>query len=270
MTDAGPTDHSRFTGERPGWGAGFDYDFSRHLAAYEYAATLVAGRRVLDAGCGEGFGTQNLAAAATEVVGIDYSQEAVDTCRRLWCDGSRPNLRFERVDLTRAAEDSRHFDVVLSFQVIEHIAEPRPFLRALAQRLAPGGILVLTTPNRLRSASENPFHLREYVRSELHDELSALFGEVTIAGIHGNEKVERFERRRADAVRSILRLDPLGIRRLLPKSAVEFAFARLARLVRRRAQPHGEEEIKPADFFVNQSADETALDLLAVCSNARR
>jgi len=70
-----------FTGERPGWGQDFDYDEARHLAAYIYAAGLGKDRRVLDAGCGEGFGTQTLTATAADVVGVDYSDDAIAFCR---------------------------------------------------------------------------------------------------------------------------------------------------------------------------------------------
>jgi 2-polyprenyl-3-methyl-5-hydroxy-6-metoxy-1,4-benzoquinol methylase len=257
-----------FTGERPGWGEGFEYDYGRHVAAYRHAATLVAGRRVLDAGCGEGFGTSTLAPIAAEVVGVDYSQDAVEECRRLWCGPSRPNLRFERVDLTNPGDFRERFDVVFSFQVLEHIHDSQSFLRALRERLAPGGVLVLTTPNRLRTVSENPYHVREYTADELRAELSAVFDQVTIRGVHGNDKVERFEKGRADAVQRILRLDPLGIRNLLPRSVVEFAFSRLARVVRRQAQPSGEALIVPEDFSVRDDAVDRALDLMAVCSVA--
>lgn len=260
---------SGFTGERPGWDGDFDYDYARHVAAYRHAATLVAGRRVLDAGCGEGFGTSTLAAVAAEVTGIDYSEAAIAECRRLWLTGpGRSNLRFERVDLTCPAGFDERFDVVLNFQVLEHIREPLPFLRALRDRVAPGGVLLLTTPNRLRSASENPYHVREYTADELRAELEAVFPRVTLHGVHGNGKVEAFEEGRTRAVRRILALDPLGLRNRLPRAVVEFAFAHLARLVRRTVR-RGRGEDAPgfvaADFDVR---DDTAgaLDLMALCS----
>lgn len=259
-----------FTGERPGWDRDFDYDYARHVAAYRYAGTLVAGRRVLDAGCGEGFGTSTLAATAASVTGIDYSAQAVAECRRLWSAG-RPNLRFERVDLTRPAGFDERFEVVLNFQVLEHIREPGPFLQALRDRLEPGGLLVLTTPNRLRSASENPYHVREYTGDELLAELSAVFPRVTLKGVHGNAKVERFEEGRARAVGRILALDPLGLRHRLPRAVVEFAFARLARVVRRIVRGGRAAEdagFVPDDFQVRDSTD-GALDLLAECRTAQ-
>lgn len=260
--DARRMDAEKFTGERPGWGDGFDYDYARHLAAYRYAAEQAAGRRVLDAGCGEGFGTQTLADVASEVLGVDYSEVAVSECRRLW---NKPNLRFEQVDLTRPGAFTDTFDLVLNFQVLEHIEDPMPFLRGLHERIGPDGTLILTTPNRLRTISENPYHVREYTAPELQELLLQVFGRVQVTGLHGNAKVETFESGRARAVRNILRLDPLGLRNLLPERVVHFAFARLARLVRRQARPAGATDMTPADFhFSNQSVDR-ALDLVAIC-----
>src|SRR5690606_19746299 len=103
----------------------------------------------------------------------------------------------------------------LSFQVIEHLADAHAFLVALAARLAPGGTFVVTTPNRLRTISENPYHVREFTAEELRAELARVFAVVEVRGMRGNEKVERFDEGRARAVARILRLDPLGLRRLL-------------------------------------------------------
>lgn len=258
-------DASKFTGERPGWGEGFDYDYARHIAAYRHAATLAAGRRLLDAGSGEGFGTQTLCTVAAEVVGVDYSEGAIAESRRLWCDAAHPNLRFERVDLTHPGQFQDTFDVVLNFQVLEHIQDPGPFLRGLRERVGPGGVLMLTTPNRLRTISENPFHVREYTAPELEAALKPLFREVLIAGVHGNDKVEKFDAGRERAVKRILALDPLGIRNMLPRSIVDFAFAKFARIVRRQARGNNTTDIVPEDFRVSADNVDRALDLVALC-----
>lgn len=255
-------DPRKFTGERPGWGEGFEYDYGRHIAAYRFAATQAVGRRVLDAGCGEGFGTQTLSEVAAQVTGVDYSEAAIAECRRLW---RKPNLNFERVDLTHPEGFRETFDVVLNFQVLEHIRDPGPFLAGLRQCLAEGALLVLTTPNRLRTISENPYHVREYTAAELEELLRGVFGSVEMRGVHGNAKVEAFESGRARAVRNILRLDPLGIRNLLPAALVQFAFARLAKVVRRRSQPSGAAQIVPEDFHVSSDDINRALDLVALC-----
>jgi 2-polyprenyl-3-methyl-5-hydroxy-6-metoxy-1,4-benzoquinol methylase len=253
----------RFTGERPGRGVEFAYDEARALAAYRYALTLARDRSLLDAGCGEGFGTVTLTTVARAVVGMDYSADAVAVCRRTW---ERPNLRFVQHDLTDLEAYPERFDLIVSFQVLEHLVDPRPFLTGLRAHLASGGRLLLTTPNRLTSFSENPYHVREYSAAELRELLAGVFGRVTILGMHGNAKVTAFDRARAQAVRRILRLDPLGIRRLLPARLVTFAFARLAVAVRRRVRRTGEtERIVPEDFYVGEQDLDAAVDLIALC-----
>jgi 2-polyprenyl-3-methyl-5-hydroxy-6-metoxy-1,4-benzoquinol methylase len=253
-----------FTGERPGWGTNFDYDEARHLAAYDYASTLVVGKRVMDAGCGEGWGTQRLADHAASVLGVDYSDVAVAACRSKW---DKANLDFKQVDLTEAPGAGQQFDVVLNFQVLEHIDDPGPFLRGLRSRVADDGLLMLTTPNLLMSFSENPYHVREYTAEELQALLGEVFGTVDIVGVQGNERVTAFDERRKQAIERILRLDPLGIRNILPQWLINFAFARLAVLVRQQAKgPESTDDlIEPADFFVAGENVDSALDLVALC-----
>lgn len=253
-----------FTGERPGRGENFDYDEGRHLAAYEYARTLAAGKRVLDAGCGEGFNTQALVDVAAQVTGVDYSATAIEFCKRKW---TAPNLRFEHVDLSRPAGFDDTFDLVLNFQVLEHLEDDRAFLEALRARLAPGGTLLLTTPNRLMSFSENPYHVREYTAPELQKLLQSVFSQVTMRGMRGNDKVTTFDEARRRSVERILRLDPLGLRNLLPQGLINFAFARLANIVRSQAKTAaGGERITVADFYVTDEGLDRCLDLVALCS----
>ncbi len=253
-----------FTGERPGWGEDFDYDESRHLAAYLYARGLAAGKTVLDAGCGEGFGTAILPAAAESVLGVDYSSAAIAACNKKW---NEPNLSFRQLDLTEPGAFDQQFDLVLNFQVLEHIEDEPPFLQGLKARVKPGGTLMLTTPNILKSFSENPYHVREYTAEQLRALLGKVFSEVKLVGMHGNAKVTAFDAGREKAVKRILRLDPLGIRNLLPQSLINFAFAKLSVVVRRSARDHagGEDKIRPNDFEVRVGNLDQALDLVALC-----
>lgn len=249
--------------ERPGWGKDFDYDEGRHLVAYQYAARLARGRRVLDAGCGEGFCTQVLADIAAEVVGVDYSPEAVAVARELW---HKPNLAFRVVDLARDPDDGDHFDVVLSFQVLEHIYDDLAFVRRLASKLNTGGLLVITTPNVLYSPSENPCHVREYHAEQLRALLGAVFTKVEILGTFGSAEVTAFDRRRKAAVERILKLDPLGLRRLLPRKFLFPIFAQLGRLVRRQAHKiTAGKKITVDDFEIRPGDLREAMDLVALC-----
>jgi len=260
MPASGPV---RFTGERPGWGKGFDYDEARHLAAYCYAAGLARGKSVVDVGCGEGFGTQTLADVAATVVGLDYSANAIAVCKNSW---AKPNLTFRHEDIRREVAGTGTFDLVVNFQVLEHIRDDLLFLKRLKTLLAPGGQLLLTTPNRLQSFSENPYHLREYTAAELRALLEQVFAQVHLLGVFGNDLVTAFDRRRAHAVQRILRLDPLGLRKLLPAGVVTFAFAKLAAVVRQQARGSTmERAIQPEDFSVGAKDLDAALDLVAHC-----
>src|SRR5512139_1418061 len=99
-------DQRKLYAERPGWGPDFDYDEGRHLIAYRYARELARGRRVLDAGCGEGFPTRALAETASSVVGADYHAGAIATARQRSPLG---NLRYEVADLTDPGAMSERF-----------------------------------------------------------------------------------------------------------------------------------------------------------------
>jgi SAM-dependent methyltransferase len=255
---------SPFTGERPGRGHGFAYDEARHRAAYLYARELARGREVLDAGCGEGFGTVLLADGAARVLGIDHSADAVAAARRAH---GRPGLDFRALAVEGVEALPSRFDLVTSFQVIEHLPAPERFLSAVRAVLKPGGALLLTTPNRLTSASENPYHLREYTAEELAALLRPLFAEVSLHSMIGNERVQAFERARARQVQRLLRLDPLGVRHRLPQGLMRFVFARLSELVRRRVAADAAETraITAADFSVVPESRPDAIDLVALC-----
>jgi SAM-dependent methyltransferase len=156
--------------------------------------------------------------------------------------------------------------VVCNFQVVEHLEAPARLLAELGAHLVPGGQLVLTTPNRPLSFSENPYHVREYTADELRALLLPFFSAVDVRGVAGNEKVTAYEAARRRRVERLLRLDPLGLRRVLPAPLVRWAFGRLALLVRRQvAQDRAPvAEIVPEDFREQPTAD-GALDLLAIC-----
>ena len=257
------TTHRKLSAERPGWGPDFDYDEGRHLVAYRYAAELARGLHVLDAGCGEGMATQTLADTAASVLGVDYSEDAVAAATERW---RRPNLSFRRADLTRPPADLGTFDLVLNFQVLEHIEDDQAFLEGLRLRVAPHGTLMLTTPNLLQSISENPVHVREYRPEELEALLRRVFPNVTLLGVFASEKVRLFDQNRRRAIQRILRIDPLGVRHLLPKAILYPVFARLGRIVRRQARRAGSgERITMADFEIRSGDLREALDLVALC-----
>ena len=143
--------------------AGSDYDreaLRLHLERYEFAATLVADKRVVDCACGTGYGSEMLAlAGAAEVIGVDIDDAAVSFARE--------NHSHERVSyqISDASTFNPPFapDVWISLETVEHLVDPRAYLRAAYDRLAPGGLLIASVPTTV-STDGNPFHRTDFTR----------------------------------------------------------------------------------------------------------
>jgi SAM-dependent methyltransferase len=154
------------TGERtvPGI-ADENYWFRRHEAAYTWPD--VRGARVLEVGCGEGYGTALLARDAASVLGVDYDALTVAHAARTY-----PQVAFVRANLAALPVRTAAVDVLVTLQVIEHVWHHREFLAQCRRALRPGGTLLVTTPNRLTfspglDAPVNPFHTKEFTAAEL-------------------------------------------------------------------------------------------------------
>ena len=176
-----------------------------------------------------------------------------------------PGAAFIRADAAHLPLRPQVFDMVVSFQVIEHLQDPAPYLRAIADLLRPGGVALLTTPNLLESDRENPFHVHEYEADELTGLLRGHFGQVEMLGVSARPEPKAYYDARLQRIRSIVRLDPFGLRRRLPRRVVDGLFASLAVVVRRGIQrTEGLPEVELEDFPI-QPAQPDCLDLLAVC-----
>jgi 2-polyprenyl-3-methyl-5-hydroxy-6-metoxy-1,4-benzoquinol methylase len=163
-----------------------NYWFRRHLAVYRRIAVRVAGRRVIDMACGEGYGADVLAQRAATVVAVDANPEAHEHARLRY---RRPNLRFERDLVDRFAEPC---DDVVFLQTIEHVVEPGAVLdhfRSLGQ------VAYISTPNVLTLApkgaerSGNPWHLHEYRAEEFRALCAAHFSRVELYGLFHARKL---------------------------------------------------------------------------------
>ncbi|MGC1818205.1 MAG: class I SAM-dependent methyltransferase, partial [Casimicrobiaceae bacterium] len=163
-------DPDTFTGERfvPGAPGEIAYE---HCHRYAFARQLARGRRVLDAACGTGYGSALMADVAVSVVGIDIDAGVVADASAAYA--SRQNLRFEAASVSAIPLPDASVDLVVSFETIEHIGadDQARMLLEFARVLAPGGLLVLSSPNRLEYSDarsyRNPFHVRELDRGEL-------------------------------------------------------------------------------------------------------
>jgi ubiquinone/menaquinone biosynthesis C-methylase UbiE len=174
---------AEFTGERviPGE---VDPDlWNEHVARYFFAARMARGRRVLDAGCGSGYGSAALAREAREVLGIDVAQEAIDYAKEHF---QNPHIRFERASCLQIPASDGSFDLVVAFEIIEHLRDWRAFLNEVRRVLSPQGQFLVSTPNQRYYAETraergpNPFHVHEFGFAEFRDELAAVFPRVAL------------------------------------------------------------------------------------------
>jgi 2-polyprenyl-3-methyl-5-hydroxy-6-metoxy-1,4-benzoquinol methylase len=166
-----------------------NYWFQRHLVVYRWIADQIAGKRVVDMACGEGYGSDILAAAgAASVTGVDANPEAHEHARLRYV---RPNLKFAR----ELVEDyDEPCDVIVFLQTIEHVQEPGKLLERLLSRIPAGGALYVSTPNVLTLApkgaerSDNPWHVYEYKPEEFLELCRSVTPNVEMHGLwHANK-----------------------------------------------------------------------------------
>jgi SAM-dependent methyltransferase len=170
------TDDIAFTGERFIPGAKGPI-WIEHWHRYHFAAPLAHGKRVLDIACGEGYGTALLARTASHATGVDVSPEAVDHATRTYSNVA--NLRYVAGSCTAIPLADASIDLAVSFETIEHITGQQEFIDELARVLVPGGVLLLSSPDKAEYSDKrgyaNEFHVRELYRDELAALLQARF-----------------------------------------------------------------------------------------------
>ncbi|WP_084544785.1 glycosyltransferase [Derxia gummosa] len=156
-----------------------------HLHRYAVCSALVAGKRVLDIASGEGYGSALLSRTAASVCGVDIAGEAVLHARGRY-GASRPNLQFMQGSATAIPFPAAEFDVVVSFETLEHLAEQDEMLAEIRRVLKPGGLLVISTPDRATYAEtdggHNEFHVRELSEAEFGQLLGRHFPHVALHG----------------------------------------------------------------------------------------
>jgi 2-polyprenyl-3-methyl-5-hydroxy-6-metoxy-1,4-benzoquinol methylase len=222
-----------------------NYWFRRHLAVYEWVGARVAGARVIDMACGEGYGSDVLAGSAGSVVGLDANPEAHEHARLRY---RKTNLRFAR-GLVETYGDAGAFDAVVFLQTIEHVQDPTAVLEHFRRLVSPGGVAYVSTPNVLTlappgaSKSANPWHLKEYRASEFRALCESVFSRVELLGVFHARKLRAHElalRAGWDTVHKRLGLTRAFYDRFTPAIAT-------------------------TDFAVRAGDLDRALDFLAVC-----
>lgn len=176
--------------------------FLRHLLAYSASAKQIAPQaRVLEIGSGEGYGANYLASYCPDIIATDLSLQALSHAAECY-----PNVRYCQTLGSSLPFVSNAFDVVISFQVIEHIADAAVYAQEVHRVLKPQGQFILTTPNRRWrllpfQKPTNPYHVREYSERELRRFLHQFFDQVQLYGVMASLGVMKMVRVKRNPIR---------------------------------------------------------------------
>ena len=182
MTDNTPTVLD-FTGERftPECVREIWYE---HWHRYAFARELARGKRVLDAACGEGYGSALLAQTAREVLGLDIADAAIAHARTRYAN--LQHLSFAQGDCTALDLPAASRDLIVSFETLEHVAAQEALIAGFARTLTPDGVLIISSPDKRTysdlSGFRNEFHVRELYRDEFLGLLAPHFPHVRLYG----------------------------------------------------------------------------------------
>lgn len=217
---------------------------ARHFCAYKFAKDFVFNKRVLDIGCGEGYGSNYLAGFAKEVVGIDYDKEIINYANNKY---KKNNLILLAVDAKRQGLLNDKFDIICSFQVIEHIKDTKLLLENIKNLINDTGIFICSTPNKSDASPHsdtplNKFHVKEYLSNEFEELLKPYFRQIDMFGLKRGWKLNFYRRLKRIGLFNPLRSGINPVR----------AFY---------------EQINCDNFNIVKNGLDTALDFIAVCKN---
>jgi len=239
---------------------GFNPTWQRHTANYLFAVEFLAGspgHRVLDLGCGTGHAAHLLGDRWS--VGLDFNHASL-------VEQERPTVR---ADLRRVPFRDGAYDAVLCLHAIEHVPDPDRVASECARLVAPGGRAVIATPNRLTFGRPDeiidPYHDIEFDPDQLRAVCRPYFTSVEVFGLFGSPRYMEFFQRERRKLDTLLRLDFLRLRRIVPRKLRRRLYD-VALTRGRRSEDALASSIELEDFSVKDTDLETALDLFAVCT----
>lgn len=247
-----------------------------HTFAYVQACKLAKNKTVLDLGCNSGYGTYMLSEVCDKVYGVDVSAQAIESANR---DFGKFDIDFKLVDGITLPFEDNSFDLIVSFQVIEHIVDYDIYIGEIKRVLAPEGIVLFATPNcflRLDPGMQpwNKFHVKEFNYSDLGSLLMSYFSSVNVLGLFADEpvysiEVNRLSKARANARKGLGKTVRSTLKNILSSKMI----AQLKNFRKTKLNTVSQEELKTFretyginNFYHQDSNLEKALDLLAVCS----
>lgn len=235
----------------------------RLFKAYVVAEDYIRGN-VLEVGCGEGRGVALMMEKAAQFTAVDKIAPVIDDLQKKFPAGKFISMSLPPL---HGLPDNT-YDFVISFQVIEHIQDDAFYLREIHRVLKPGGKVLITTPNRSMSLSRNPWHIREYLPTELSKLAATIFSGVEMKGITGNTKVMDYYAQNKRSVERFTRWDFLKLQYRLPAAVLRIPYELLNRWNRNKLQSANNSlvtDIHHTDYLVVNDATH-ALDLLLIAT----
>ncbi len=230
-----------------------------HVVRYLFAKRFVNNKVVLDDCCGSGYGSTFLAENGSKfVIGLDISDAATTFAQNQYKLG---NLNFTKQDATRLAFADKGFDVIVSFEAVEHIKEYRKYLGEIVRCLKDDGIYVMSTPNKLMTSPiwktpYNHWHVQEFRPVELKHHLEDFFSDVELLGEHSyNDKWNRMESRYKIANF----VHPILLRRLPRRIKDLYLGISLAK-----------ERVKSTDWTIDKLDINHSYCIVAICRSPKR
>jgi 2-polyprenyl-3-methyl-5-hydroxy-6-metoxy-1,4-benzoquinol methylase len=238
--------------------------FQRCQYAYEWCIPYITGKKVLDTGCGLGYGASYMAPHTFNITGIDYDKEVIERNKNEYSNVT--NLDFIQGAIPPLPFRDSTFDVVTSYQFIEHIHHRKEFIKECLRVLKPGGKVLITTPNNKRSLARNPFHVHEYTFDEMKSEVSLFTKKFELLGLNANDKVRKYYEENGKFVRMILKWDILGLHKILPSKILFAPYNLITSLMRKKLQQQVTQttDITTADFFLQSDNLDDCWDIYVV------
>lgn len=250
--------------ERPSFEDSNNVTVQRCFFAYEFARSFVEGKQTADIGCADGYGTQYLADYTQSTVGVDYSEATLVEARKK--HAAKTNLTFKSGAVPPIPLESESVDVVTAFQFIEHIHQRLDFMKDVYRVLKPGGVFLCSTPNIKMSIARNPFHVHEYTFDEMHGETKQVFANFELKGVQGSAAVNKYYDDNARWAKKILRLDPLGLHKIIPSSWLVAPYNFLTTIMRKNLKEQNTDTLKitTEDFFLTTEDLDKTWDIFVI------
>ncbi len=179
-----------------------------HLATYDFCVPYIRQKRVLDFGCGSGYGTHLMSEHCQDIVGVDIADDAIDFANSRYSSDNLEYRRIGNIETTPLPFDDASFDVVISFQVMEHIEQVDKYLDEIRRVLRDDGVVVIATPDRTTRLFPgqrpwNEYHIVEYGPADFRAQLTGKFDDIELYGMSARDEVVGIELKRTRLLRIV-------------------------------------------------------------------